>query len=161
MPRVHHVKKARKARPQYGIEVGDSYYHWTFGNFNRPGTQVCSKTPPKPSQLTRSEYLRTVYSIQESMEQLTIEGFDLAVMDEFAVEVEQLAPETQDKFENMPEGLQQGDTGQLLEERAENMYTWANALLNIVVPEKDDDEEDYQELLEAAFDEFQNIQPDV
>ena len=28
MPRVIHVKKARKARPEYGIAVGDSYYWW-------------------------------------------------------------------------------------------------------------------------------------
>ncbi len=54
MARAHFVKKARKDNPAAGIKAGDSYYWWKF----RRGGKHYSKTAPRPSQLTQSEYLR-------------------------------------------------------------------------------------------------------
>ena len=45
--------------------------------------------------------------------------------------LEELAQECRDAYDNMPEGLQQGDTGQLLEQRAEGCEEAANAIRDI------------------------------
>jgi hypothetical protein len=52
MARAHFVKKARKAIPGTDIKKGDSYYWWKF----RFGGKRTSKTAPKASQLTQSEF---------------------------------------------------------------------------------------------------------
>lgn len=59
MPRVHFVRKARKDNPV--AKRGESYYWWKF----RYGPKRYSKTPPKPSDLTQSQYLTVIYSCQE------------------------------------------------------------------------------------------------
>lgn len=127
MPRVTKVLKARKAIPQYGIAVGDTYYHWAFMVGGRGGPKICSKTPPKRSQLTRSDFLSQVYTIQD--ESLTSDNIKSADdLRDVATTVEELGQEQTDKFENMPEGLQQGDTGQMLEERAQQCESWAESI---------------------------------
>ncbi len=50
MPRVTHVKKARKDNPV--CKAGESYYWWKF----RYGGKRYSLTRPRPSQLTQSAY---------------------------------------------------------------------------------------------------------
>jgi hypothetical protein len=113
MARAHFVKKARKAIRDAGIKKGDSYYWWKF----RFGGKRVSKTPPKPSQLTQSDFWSAVYSAQESAG--TVPSFaDLKdACDNLVSDLQDIESATQDKFDNMPEGLQQGDTGQMLEER--------------------------------------------
>ncbi len=77
MPRVNVVKKARKARPHAGIEVGDQYYWWKF----RYGGTCYSKTFPRPSQLTQSKWSE-VYAAQEAIEDATdIDGLLQAIDD--------------------------------------------------------------------------------
>lgn len=136
MPRVHHVKKARKAKPKHGIKVGDSYFWWkTRMKGMKAGTMHYSKTRPRPSQLTMSEYFGTAYAIQENIEdacenvetkedvQMLAETFR-----ESAEQVRELGEQQEEKFNNMPEGLQQGDTGQLLEQRSQQCQTVADEL---------------------------------
>lgn len=65
MPKVHHVRRARKARPEAGIEKGDEYWYWTL---YRQGTTY-SKTPPRRSQLTTS-YMSEAYAAIEALEDL-------------------------------------------------------------------------------------------
>jgi len=64
MPKVHHVKKARKNNPV--CKAGESYYWWKF----RYGGKHYNLTPPKASQLTQSPYLSVIYSCQEQWENL-------------------------------------------------------------------------------------------
>lgn len=120
MPRVNFVKKARKPIPGAGVEVGDSYYWWMF-NFSK--VKHCSKTPPKPSQLTQSEYLSTAYDLQEQAEAINVDGADSNSAAEdlrsIADELRSLGEEQSSKRDNMPESLQDSDTGQKLEARAE------------------------------------------
>ncbi len=59
MPRVTHVKKARKDNPV--CKAGESYYWWKF----RYGGKHYSLTPPRASQLTQSAYLSVIYDAQE------------------------------------------------------------------------------------------------
>lgn len=161
MPRVHHVKKARVARKEYGIKVGDSYYWWkTRMKGQRDGRMHYSKTRPRPSQLTMSEYLGTAYGIQEGIED---ECQTVATKDDVnafadtlrsaADEVRELGSAQEEKFNNMPDGLQQGDIGQLLEQRAQacetiadelesavgELESWEPDLTDIDQPEKDEE----------------------
>lgn len=124
MPRVTHVKKARKAIPRFNIEVGDSYYWWKFMVGGRGGPKVCSKTPPRPSQLTQSSFLQAIYGAQESLDAAEDPDGFRAV----AQEIREAGEECQGSFDNMPEGLQQGDTGQLLEERVGQCEEWADEI---------------------------------
>lgn len=127
MPRVHHVKKARKNYKEDEIKKGESYYWWKF----RYGGLHRSKTPPKPSQLTQSEFLSTMYSIEETIQELSIVDDLESSIEEIKGELENLRDETQDKFDNMPEGLQQGDTGQLLEGRVSSVEDMISELEQI------------------------------
>lgn len=63
MTTAHFVKKARKTIRGTGIKKGDSYWWWKF----RHGEKHVSKTQPRQSQLTGSEFLGTVFSIEESL----------------------------------------------------------------------------------------------
>jgi hypothetical protein len=116
--KVHKVEKARDDIPGTDIKKGDTYYWWK--SFRGP--KRVSKTPPRASQTTASEFLSTVYGVGEELED-AVKGDDftkesvLAVLESAKDEVESAQSECQEKFDNMPEGLQQGDTGQLLENR--------------------------------------------
>lgn len=114
MARVHH-RRANKDHPDAGILKGDMYYTARIKTGPRSSLTIKQKTPIKPSQLTSSEYLSTLYGLQEQMSDLADPGDAGEIIDA----LRELGQEQRDKFDNMPEGLQQGDTGQLLEERAD------------------------------------------
>jgi len=65
MPRVNHVKKARKDNPV--CKKGESYYWWKF----RFGGKKYSLTYPKQSQLTQSPYLSVIYDCQDLWGEIT------------------------------------------------------------------------------------------
>jgi len=118
MARVHFVKKARKDQPG-GIKAGDSYYWWSF----RFGGKHYSKTHPRQSQLTQSEFLSAAYALQEQVEDMEIDPEDLqAVADELrsvADELRTLGQEQEDKIGNMPDSLQDGEVAERTRGRAE------------------------------------------
>jgi chromosome segregation ATPase len=117
MARAHFVKKAQKDNSV--VKKGDSYYWWKF----RFGGKHYSKTHPRPSQLTQSEYLSSAYALQEQIEDMNIDPSDLqAAADELrsvADEVRNLGEEQEGKVGNMPDSLQDSDTAQMLQGRAE------------------------------------------
>jgi len=115
MAQATFVKKARKDNPV--CKKGESYWWWEF----RFGGKHYSLTKPRPSQLTQSEFLSQMYGIEERIEDAeftTVEDFQ-SFVEEITGELENLRDETQDKFDNMPEQLQDAETGQLLESRIE------------------------------------------
>lgn len=59
MPKVNFVRKAQKDNAV--AKRGESYYWWKF----RYGPKQMSKTRPKPSDLTQSQYLKVIYACQE------------------------------------------------------------------------------------------------
>lgn len=132
MPRVNFVKRAQKDYPEYGIKKGEPYYWWKF----RYGGKHVSKTHPKPSQLTQSDYLSRVYEWQER--EAPAEYGDLeSTIEELKGELEELRDECDEKFNNMPEGLQQGETGQLLKSRRDSLYNAISSLESINVDDED------------------------
>lgn len=129
MPRVNYVKAA--AKDNTVAKKGEPYYWWKF----RYGGKHLSKTPPKQSQLTQSAYLQTIYSLQE----LEQPEFDMLSdsLDDIKGQLETLRDEQQEKLDNMPEGLQQGSTGQLLQERYDACENAVNELEGVDVPDED------------------------
>lgn len=132
MPRVHTVKKARKDQPDYGIKKGETYYYWTFKVGARGSRKVVSKTYPKQSQLTQSEYLSACYSAQESVEavEVTADCFDdlISVLESAKSDIESAGEECQGKYENLPENFQNSATGERLQNRSESCQTLADAI---------------------------------
>jgi hypothetical protein len=153
MARVHFVKKARKDNKAAGVKKGESYYWWANRMPGRAfGVKRYSKTPPRPSQVAAPGSFRScAAALQERLDDLTTEmsASDIKTeLDDIALEARGLAEEQQEKFDNMPEGLQQGDTGQLLEERREALENWAEELE--LVGEDEDDLEGMIETAQAA-----------
>lgn len=137
MPRVNHVKKARKDVKDTDIKAGDSYYWWKF----RYGGKRYSKTPPRPSQLTQSEFLSTVYDIQEEIEGLPADDSLPGAVEDIVSRLRDLASECEEKKSNMPDALQDGDTGQMLQDRADACEAAADELEGIDLEDWTEDEE--------------------
>lgn len=164
MPRVTHVKKARRALPDHGVEVGDEYYWWAF-RVGRSSIKRYSKTYPKPSQLTMSEFLSQVYAIQERIEALEADENLESERDEIVDEIRALGEEQSDKLSNMPDSLQQSPTGELLQGRADECERWADLLEGVNIPEwvypddegdeTEDDEDDPNQEMRDALEELQ------
>lgn len=143
MPRVTFVKQARKDNPV--CKAGEPYYWWKF----RYGGKRYSLTPPRPSQLTQSAYIGEVRGMAEEISDFFSAGIDPDEVENFrddiAGRLAALADESRGSLENMPEGLQQGDTGQLLEERADTCENNASEIEGMdcdFQSELDDEDED-------------------
>lgn len=121
MARVHYVKKARKDNP--AVKKGEPYYWWAF----RFGGKHYSKTPPKGSQLTQSEFLSQFLEISEALDEINLspttlgEVQDIAsTLEDLASQMEDLASETQDKQSALEDAFPGGcPTLDLLEERSQ------------------------------------------
>lgn len=150
MARVHRVERAAKDYPQAGIKKGESYYWWQLYKQRKQ----MSKTVPKRSQLTGSEYQQRLFSIIEDLEAWQGDWTEVD-RDDLVAQLEELRDETQKKYDNLPEGLQQGDTGVLLEERVSNLDGWIDELNSIDFPEeegeRDEDAESPYDLALASI----------
>jgi hypothetical protein len=129
MARATFVKAAAKDYPEQGIKKGESYYHWSF----RFGGKHRSKTAPRASQLTQSGFLSQAYALNERLEDLDASNYDDAEglkdeIAEIAEEFRSLGQEAEDNKSNMPDGLQEGDTGNMLQERADRCSEIADEL---------------------------------
>lgn len=141
------TRKARKDYPQQGIKKGDTYYKWSFFR-QRPHL---SKTPPTRAQLTQNENLATVYN-----------AYDIFDGDVSALisSLEEARDGEQEKLDNLPEGFQQGDVGQQIQERIDTIEASISDLeeLNskieeeegIELPPKPANEDDVERVLEDA-----------
>lgn len=119
-----HTAKAAKDYPAQGIKKGDTY--WWCKPYRQAKRRF--KTPPRrPSLTMTSGWLSAATGLGERLEDLTIDRtrpFN-EVRDELKDEVSQvidefqgLADEAQSSFDNLPENFQQGEQGEVLEQRA-------------------------------------------
>lgn len=129
--RVTHVSKSRKSPGKCHkcgctIHKGESYRWFQFA-FS-PKTIRCAKPEcmPTRSDLTRSEFYRSLFAIEDAFSKAMGAGKQAvdptivaSAARDAAEELRNLASECEDKRSNMPEGLQDSDTGQLLETRAQ------------------------------------------
>ena len=137
MPHVHFVKKARKADRNAGIKKGDSYYWWKF----RFGGKNKSKSKPKQSQLTRSEFWGNIFGLQEDHEKPP-EYDDLeSTVEEIKSQLEEWRDEQEERRSNMPDALQDSETGELLQERYDALDSAVSDLDGVGDFEIDEDED--------------------
>lgn len=156
MATAHFVKPARKDNEV--AKKGESYYWWKF----RFGGKHYSKTPPRPSQLTQSEFLSTIYDLQERIE--AIGGTDLesakGERESIVDELRTLADEQEEKRGNMPESLQDSESGQLLQERYDDVNSMADDLEGVdldLEKENDESDEDFDTRVQEALDEAADV----
>ncbi len=144
MPQVHHVKKARKANRNLGIKKGESYYWWKFRN----GGKRISKTPPKPSQLTQSEFWSTIFGLQETSENAPAYDDIEGEIDTIKDELENIKSEIEDKISNMeqtfPNGCPSLDTLNERKDALEGAIDELGSIDTSFDPGNEDDE-DYDE----------------
>jgi|HubBroStandDraft_4_1064222.scaffolds.fasta_scaffold00045_61 hypothetical protein len=158
MARATFVQKARKDVAGTDIKAGDSYYWWKF----RFGGKHYSKTAPKRSQLTQSNFYSQLWDIEDDIGTLEAgDGLESDVAD-IAQRLRDLAQECTDARDNMPEQLQDSDTGTMLQERAEACEAAADELegLDLSDMSKEDDESD-EDFWQRKLDEIQAINIDA
>lgn len=174
MPRVIHVKKARKNVPNSDIKKGESYYWWKF----RFGGKHVSRTPPKQSQLTKSEFLGTIYDIQDRISEITTDSDFESEIQDVVSELENLRDECEEKRDNMPEQLQDAPIGEMLQDRYDSVQEMIDELeaIDLEVDEEDitndvkenaekqedETDEDFKERVsEEADEEIQNKRQEI
>jgi hypothetical protein len=132
MPQIQQIAKARKSAGtclhcHQQIAPGDAYLK--IEPYTGPTKVIHQRCGPfRSSEQESNEDLSEFYRAQEDAVQQIGEWFpqegsvaDLeSVLEEFRDRCQEIGDQVQEKFDNMPEGLQQGDVGQTLEERAQN-----------------------------------------
>lgn len=159
-------RKARKDYPQNGIKAGDLYWYVKL-KLQRGGMVKRQIAPFKPSQLTNSPFKSGWLAMQEEWDASDKGGEAIRAA---AEALTSLGEEAHGSFDNMPEGLQQGDTGQQLEARADACENAASELESLAdefegleEPDEepvrdtptDEDEDDDDEAYQEAMDEWQ------
>lgn len=143
MPKIHTVAKAQKDYPEAGIVRGDTYYWYkqkimSGGGWHSKLTRT--KTMPAPGSITQSPYQQVVNELQKVSYGFqnadTFEELDSMRVD-LVGELEALRDEQQEKLDNLPESLQSGPTGELLQERYDALEEQISALNDVDVPDDD------------------------
>jgi hypothetical protein len=170
MPKVTKTtarKDSPKACPQ--AKAGQAYYWWrTRMKGAKNGMTRCSLSYPKPSQLTMSDFWGAVYSLQEEIERAgpydSVEDLE-ADRGTWADSARDIGSEQQDKLDNMPQQLQDGDTGQMIAERVEGCEDWATEIEAIDMPDRsnfdegEDGDEEFAQALEETVGEIAGLAP--
>ena len=113
-----------KARKEYKcskcgeiIKVGNVYLKGT--PFRRSPVIRCTKCGLRSWELSSSDYIQGVGRVCDCWE----EDYDCDedTAQSIADELSNIKDDVQSSLDNMPEGLQEGDTGQLLQERIDNL----------------------------------------
>lgn len=163
MPRVH-KRVAAKDYPDHGIVKGDTYYYTKMKTGPRSSRVMRSKTPFRRSQLTGSEYLGTLYEIEDDKAKIDTLDDASDIIERYRA----LAEETQEKLDNMPQGLQEGDTGQMLQERIDACENAASEIEDLVgqapdEPDEDadeDEQENFNQEIESLIDQIKEVSAD-
>lgn len=121
------------------IAKGEPYWWWQFMN----GGKYYSKTQPRPSQLTQSGFLSTLYEIQERIVDFECDNkddFD-SFRDEVVSDLQSLLDDTQSSLDSMPEHLQESSVSY---ERIPALEEYISELENI---ECDYDEDELRDVV--------------
>lgn len=158
MARVHRVERAAKDYPNDGIKKGEPYYWWQLWK----GPKRRSSKPPRRSQLTGSSFLAEVYDLEDEIADW--EGTDASDLrsnvDDWAQRIRDLGDQAQESLDAMPESLQQGPTGEMLQSRVDACEDWATGVESVDVPEVADEDnptDEETEAFEAALEELRGL----
>ena len=133
MGKVSVIKKSRKeyrcSRCGKVIPVGSTYYK---GEINFGPTIVrCSDCKLESWEVTTSDYQLAVGEIVYRWEKNY--GYSEDAIDNIVSDLQEIADDLQGRLDNMPEGLQEGDVGQLLQERIDALESAISELESIDV----------------------------
>ena len=150
MPRVHHVRKARKSYLHDNIEAGQEYWWWQFAF----GRKIRSNKPPVRSQLTQSGFLSNLWDMQDGLSN-RFTNIDTIGDDkqELVDELQTMLDECEESLENMPESLRETSaSGETLQERIDALGEWIDELDGIDTDidedlKGEDREERHQEII--------------
>ena len=131
MGKINVVQKSRKehkcSKCGATIAVGQKYYRGEL-NFAKPIIR-CDKCKLESWEVTTSDYQKSVgeivYKWRENF------GVEEETAEQLSDELECIRDDLQDRLDNMPEGLQEGDIGQLLQERIDNVESCIDDLTSI------------------------------
>lgn len=129
MPAIVKRVKAQKDYPQFGISRGQIHYTWSIP---RGGTfqKFRSVIKPKESQLYAPGYQQDFAVLKETAAALgTID--DAEQIQSLIDDITALKEDTEEKLSNMPEQLQDSDTGQLMSDRIAELDSWIDELTDI------------------------------
>lgn len=139
------------------IESGEEYYTWKL----RYGTKQirCKSHPARPSEMTSGK-LSGAYAAIEGAEEdcLAIRQGKLeitelpAALNGCADECESVKDEYQDSFDNIPQGLQEGDVAQGIQEKIDALDTFVDNLRS-VASDIEGELEGYEEMPESSEEE--------
>lgn len=138
MARVTRVKKAQVSkRPRtcfkcsHVIEPGESYYFWGVRTAMKRGYKkfACAQHRPTARDMERSAFRLSLYDIDDSLS-AAVTSFRAGLSDpdfqglgselrNIGEQFRELGSECEGSYENMPDGLKEGGTGQLLYQRNE------------------------------------------
>lgn len=144
MPRVKQVKAA-KDYPQFGIKKGDLHYYTKMKTGPRSSRELRQIKPFKRSQLTNSAFLGALYDWQDSKADVGSHE-DVTAL---AERIREIGEEENSKLENMPDGLKEGDTGQLLQSRYDACEAAADEL-ETIASDWETAFDEHEELVEKA-----------
>lgn len=158
--------KKQKARKEYtcakrgeAIKKGDEYYRFWLTRFS-PMKILCLGCKPTRSQMTTSEFLSTMYGIEDDIAALSVEDMENAqdIVAGIINQLQELRDETEEKRENMPESLQDAPTGEMLQGRVDSVEDMISELEDV-----DTDigagisEEEKSDRLEEILEEIQGV----
>jgi hypothetical protein len=160
MPRVNIVNKARNdigTCPCGNVIKKGDPYKWI--KFRYGGKRVkCGSCHFKSSELTQSEFLSQAYSLNEQIDEMDtdLEPSEIeSELQNIAGEFRTLGEECEEKRSNMPDQLQDSETGSMLEERASTCEEVASNLEGV---DCDFDEEAAREEAKTEFEEETTVQ---
>lgn len=132
--RVNFVNKARKAPGncfRCGMAIGQGEpYRWFKFNFG-PKRVYCEQHNPRPSEMTSSDKLARLYAAQEGIAEAILSEDKEAIvtaLEEAMNTAQEVGEEYEESLNNMPEGLQQGLTGEEIQEKVDACSSWESEL---------------------------------
>lgn len=159
MPRVTHVKKARKDNRV--CKKGESYFWWKHAF----GSKQFSLTRPKPSQLTQSDKLSQLYEAQEALDVLQCheEPDELASqINEIASTVEAVKDEYQESYDNMEQAFPNScPVMDDIQEKIDECESWQSSLEDSASETESLDRDDYTTANDEDDDEQQEADTDA
>lgn len=132
---------------------GDTYYYWAFAF----SPVQYSRITPRNSQLTKSEFYSTFYSIEEEVQDSCADNIEdleslLAGIKEQCEELRDLQEEKRDNMISGNENLEYTPTCELLQERYDTMDDVCNSLDSIFIDEDEIDDLDDEEVAQIRED---------
>ena len=119
--KVHHVKKARKDFPEFGIKRGQPYWWWK----RRKTGVIKASRPPLRSELTNSHKMARLYDAEDALPDVVRGPSDMAeaadTLDLIAMVIGTVADEYETSANNLPESLQYSDFADGLRNRVDGI----------------------------------------